>query len=295
MDRLALPAIALIVVLSLPKSIAFAQDLNAEAEAKNALDAFITAWNTGEDANLRKTMNFPFVTFGGAGAVRIAERPEDFSQGFDRMREREGWARSSFDFDSYSVVKSWADRVHCEIDFNRYKADGTRYGGGRVFYIVTNRNGRWGVQLRSGGSRSTPLGDAERAEVLNGGRQAALDFMTAFNAGNAEAVVRSLNYPHLIILPGGGFRVAEEAADSGRQNFEGMRSGENWHMTTIDSLEASIFSGNKVHLDIVISRWHPDGTRYLTASGLFVATRSGDHWGIQIRSLGTTTLDARNN
>ena len=47
---------------------------------------------------------------------------------------------------------------------------------------------------------------------------------------------------------------------------------------------------DKVHFDLVFSRWHPDGTRYLTIPALWIMTRSGDHWGIQLRSLMPATL-----
>jgi len=67
----------------------------AESAARQALEAFITAWNTGDDAQLRTTMHFPFVTFGGGSRVFVNKAPEDFSAGFDEMRKQEGWASSS--------------------------------------------------------------------------------------------------------------------------------------------------------------------------------------------------------
>ncbi|MCH8333535.1 hypothetical protein IIC65_06335 [Candidatus Sumerlaeota bacterium] len=272
-----------------------AENLAAEASAKKAIETFMTAWNTGEDSNLRKTMNFPFVSFGG-GAVRVAAEPEDFSQGFDRMREREGWARSTFDFDTYEVFLSSAEKVHCRIDFARYKSDGARYLTGTVMYIVTKRDGHWGVQLRTSGGSAQGLGAAQRAEAIRGARQAALDFMAAFNAGDTDATTRPLNYPHLFMTMGGGFTVAEDASHgSVRPNFERMRERENWHVSTFDSIEASIVTPNKVHLEITFSRWHPDGTRYWTIPALWVATRVGDHWGIQLRSLMPATFDQRGN
>ena len=71
-----------------------AGDAAAEAAAKEALEVFITQWNTADNANLRTAMNFPFVTVPGGGALILNNRPEDFSEGFDQMRAREGWDRS---------------------------------------------------------------------------------------------------------------------------------------------------------------------------------------------------------
>ncbi len=46
---------------------------------------------------------------------------------------------------------------------------------------------------------------------------------------------------------------------------------------------------------VTMTRWHPNGTRYMTFPGLWIVTRAGDHWGIQVRSLMPTTFDTRGN
>ncbi len=110
-----------------------ARDGSAERAARQAIRTFMTEWNAGDDARLRRVLHFPFVTVAGGGALVIDSRPEDFSQGFDQLRERDGWTRSSFDDDSYTAVRSSPDKVHAEIDFSRYGADGTPYLSSRVF------------------------------------------------------------------------------------------------------------------------------------------------------------------
>ena len=157
-----------------------AGDAAAESAAKQALEVFITQWNTADNANLRRAMNFPFVTVPGGGALLLNSRPEDFSEGFDQMRAREGWERSSFDFDSYKVIKSSPNKVHAEIGFSRYRADGTAYRTSRVFYVLTKRDDHWGVQLRTSAASPADLGAEERAEIVDAARQAVLDFFTAF-------------------------------------------------------------------------------------------------------------------
>ncbi len=269
-----------------------ARDAAAEAAAKQALDAFLTEWNTADDANLRQALHFPFVSVPGGGALVIDSRPEDFLQGFDQMQAGEGWHRSSFDFDSYTVVKSSPDKVHAEIGFSRYRADGTRYLSSRVFYILTKRDDRWGVQLRTGAASPADLDTDERAEIVSRARQAVLDFFTAFNAGDADGTLETLNYPH-IFMTAGRFAVAEDAGDGPRPNFDQMRQRENWHMSTIDALNASIVTRNKVHMELTFTRWHPNGTRYWTVPALWIVTRAGEHWGIQVRSLMPATFDAR--
>ncbi len=269
------------------------RDASAETAARAALENFITQWNTADDANLHLAMHFPFVTVPGGGALLVDARPEDFSAGFDDMRTREGWSRSSFDFDSLMVVRSSPDKVHAEIGFSRYGADGAAYRTSRVFYIVTRRDGRWGVQLRTPAAEPDDLGGAERVEIVSAARQAVLDFFTAFNAGDADGAVATVNHPHLFMTPDGGFSVATSPADGPRPDFDRMRRDEDWHMSTIDALEPSIVTRNKVHFELTFSRWRPDGTRYWTVPALWIVTRAGNHWGIQVRSLMPATFDAR--
>ncbi len=147
-----------------------------------------------------------------------------------------------------------------------------------MFYIVTRRDHGWRIQLRTGAASPAGLEASERAEIVADARQAVLDFFTAFNAGDADATVETLNHPHLFITPPGRF-VVDETPDGGpRQNFDQMRQREGWHMSSIDSLEASIVTRNKVQFELVFSRWHPNGTRYWTVPALWIVTRAGGHW-----------------
>ena len=52
---------------------AIVRDGAAEAGARQALQTFITEWNTADNVNLRRAMNFPFTTVPGGG-VRPAGR-----------------------------------------------------------------------------------------------------------------------------------------------------------------------------------------------------------------------------
>jgi hypothetical protein len=120
----------------------------SEQSARAALEAFLDAWNAADIEAIRATLNYPHITIGPAGQIFVASTPQEFTTDFDRLREREGWASSTFD--SYKMVSSSPDKVHCEVGFSRYKADGTCYGTGRVLYIVAKHDGHWGMQVRSG-------------------------------------------------------------------------------------------------------------------------------------------------
>jgi hypothetical protein len=116
--------------------------------ARDALESFLAAWNRADIESVRAELNYPHVTLGPQGQVILAREPSDFLTDFARMREREGWDHSSFD--DYTWIAESADKVHCEVTFSRFRGDGTCYGRGKVLYAVTNHNGHWGMQMRSG-------------------------------------------------------------------------------------------------------------------------------------------------
>jgi hypothetical protein len=89
------------------------------------------------------------VTIGPVGGqVVVAETREAFQTDFARLADVEGWASSSFD--DFTSHASSPTKVHFETTFKRFGEDGTMYASGRVLYIVTAQDGRWGMQVRSG-------------------------------------------------------------------------------------------------------------------------------------------------
>jgi hypothetical protein len=120
----------------------------ATESARAALARFMEAWNSADIDAVRQALNYPHVTLGPQGQVIIAREPSEFQTDFARMREREGWHHSTFD--EFAWVAESPDKVHCEVIFRRFNAEGDCYGSGRVLYAVTNHDGHWGMQMRSG-------------------------------------------------------------------------------------------------------------------------------------------------
>ena len=51
--------------------------------------------------------------------------------------------------DERRVVHASPDKVHLDVQFSRWRADGSLIGRYRSLWIVTARAGRWRVQARS--------------------------------------------------------------------------------------------------------------------------------------------------
>lgn len=95
---------------------------------------------------MRGTLNYPHVRF-ASGGVHIMETPEDFGGGFKYLKGREGWSRSSLD--KVEAVNVSDDKCHFNIEFSRYHENGEKYVTHQSLWIVTKKDGRWGIQGRS--------------------------------------------------------------------------------------------------------------------------------------------------
>ena len=118
------------------------------AAARAAMDGFMAAFNAEDAEALRTTwFHFPHVRF-HSGQVTVMERPEDLRiLVWERQGQSTAWARTAWDY--VEPLDAGADKVHFRVQFTRYRADGSAIGSYRSLYIVTFKDGRWGIQGRS--------------------------------------------------------------------------------------------------------------------------------------------------
>lgn len=116
-----------------------------EAAALVVLDRHIAALNARDPAALAATLHFPHYRLSGAG-MKIWDGPVRY---FSDFRDRAGsdWHHSAWDF--RNVVAASPDKVHLDVQFTRYREDGSAIASYRSIWIVTRIDGRWAAQLRS--------------------------------------------------------------------------------------------------------------------------------------------------
>jgi hypothetical protein len=116
-------------------------------EARAPIEAFFKAFNARDNEGLKKTLHYPHVRINEAGGVNVWRDASEAGTNFDALTRNEGWARSSLD----SVTMRQHDdvKVHFEVVFSRYKADGTKYATYQSLWVSTKKNGAWGIQARS--------------------------------------------------------------------------------------------------------------------------------------------------
>jgi hypothetical protein len=118
-----------------------------EAAARAPIEAFFAAFNARDNEALKKTLHYPHVRINEAGGVNIWRDASEAGTNFDALARSEGWARSSLD--SVVMRQNDAVKVHFDVVFSRYKVEGTKYATYQSLWIVTLKDGAWGVQARS--------------------------------------------------------------------------------------------------------------------------------------------------
>jgi hypothetical protein len=123
------------------------QTPSVERDARAPIEAFFKAFNARDNEALKKTLHYPHVRINEVGGVNVWRDASEAGTNFDGLTRSEGWARSSLD----SVTMRQHDdvKVHFEVVFSRYKADGTKYATYQSLWVSTKKDGAWGIQARS--------------------------------------------------------------------------------------------------------------------------------------------------
>ena len=125
-------------------------------------------------AILTRAADAYFKSVNEAGGVNIWKDASEAATNFDGLTRNEGWARSSLD--SVTMRQNDPIKVHFEVVFSRYKADGTRYATYQSLWISTKKDGAWGIQARSSARSSAavaiiPERPARRGRAGGGSRR----------------------------------------------------------------------------------------------------------------------------
>jgi len=122
-----------------------AAESEAEAAAIAVLDRHMAALNARDNAALAATLHFPHYRLSG-GRMRVWETPDTYFRDF-LQRAGEGWHHSAWD--SRVPIAVSPDKVHLDVTFTRYRADGSALGRFRSLWVVAKLDGIWAAQLRS--------------------------------------------------------------------------------------------------------------------------------------------------
>ncbi len=110
------------------------------------------------------------------------------------------------------------------------------------------------------------------------------EFMTAFNARDAAAWAKTLNYPH-VRMAGGDVRVWQDVDEyTAYMNFDRFAEQTGWDHSVWDERTVIQSDKEKVHIAVQFSRYDKDNKKIATYDSLYIVTNRDGHWGTQARS-----------
>jgi hypothetical protein len=115
-------------------------------------DAFLATFNASDAAGHAATLAYPHVRL-ASGTVRLWDTQEEATEVMARnmvlLRERVGWDHSRWDH--RNVIHVGEDKVHLDVQFTRYRGDGSVIGVYPAVYVIvrTEADGEWRIQARS--------------------------------------------------------------------------------------------------------------------------------------------------
>jgi hypothetical protein len=125
-------------------------DGTPEAGALEVTDEFMASFNARDAAAHARTLAYPHVRLAG-GTVRTWQRADEatsaMEQVFTALTEQVGWDHSGWDH--RRVVHARSDKVHLDVQFTRYRRDGSVIGIYPAVYVVVAQQGTWLIQARS--------------------------------------------------------------------------------------------------------------------------------------------------
>jgi hypothetical protein len=126
------------------------EEANAEAGAIMVTDAFLATFNAMDAPGHARTLAYPHVRL-ARGTVRIWSDVEAASAAMEvamaALRERVGWDHSAWDH--RRVIHTGSGKVHLDVQFSRYRADGSVIGVYPAVYVVVEQGSEWLIQARS--------------------------------------------------------------------------------------------------------------------------------------------------
>lgn len=121
----------------------------ASREALVAVDRYLAALNARDTTAIRDAFNFPHFRVRADGELVRYETPDDYDfESFFSRTGPDGWDHTGWD--STEVVFASEGKAHVAVNFTRYRGDGSVIGHYFSLYVVTCRNGHWGIQIGSG-------------------------------------------------------------------------------------------------------------------------------------------------
>jgi hypothetical protein len=131
----------------------FAQDAvvpdknGTEKEVMQVLEDFMSAFNRVDVAAWESTFHFPHYRLASGKMHVLNSAGQRKASDLKQYLESIGWHHSAWD--RRNIIHATDTKAHVDTTFTRYRKDGSIIGSYESLYILTRKDGKWGVTLRS--------------------------------------------------------------------------------------------------------------------------------------------------
>lgn len=117
-------------------------------EATLAVYAFFDAFNEADNTALIEVNHVPQVMLNNDQFLHGVDRESrPIAVDFDGLRAREFWAYSAIE--NLEIIHAMPGKVIFQLEFERFNSAGLKYRRVPALWVLTQINGKWGVQFRS--------------------------------------------------------------------------------------------------------------------------------------------------
>ncbi|MFP6808319.1 MAG: hypothetical protein VB957_14250 [Pseudomonadales bacterium] len=235
----------------------------------DAVDKFISTFNSRCPEDWAKTLNYPHVRPSPFGAIVVAGDAAEYASrvNFDWTIST-GWDHSEWDY--RRVIHTSPEKIHVAGQWSRYNVEGEIIHTNPIVYVVTRVEGVWGIQSRFGSDQTDKNYDTSGMESRC--FKLVAGFMKNFNNRNVSACAELLNYPHYGIGVG-EIREHQKASDYALSD----------NTITIESLQSLQTGKFSMNAGLELNIENDTGNHRFEA--VMNITLRDDHLGIQAWSL----------
>lgn len=257
----------------------------AERAATDVLERHMVARNSEDAKGIAAEYNYTEIRLAGRQIGRTES--EESATVFEEkvvmpFLKATGWKRS--EWDKIKIVQSSSNKVHFELIFSRFDAQGNRYLTSPTFWAVTKQDNKWGIKLRSSyaedqGDGNVATAEAAAIKVL----EARLD---ARNNRDSDKLAALNSYPlaylqdvELTIFETiDEYILYEEAVVIPALDYS------EWSHSVWGALDIVQSSENKVHIIARLDHISVTGENYESQDQFYAIVDFGGEWKIQALS-----------
>ena len=235
----------------------------------DAVDRFITTWNSRNPDDWAASLNYPHVRPSPIGPTRVAPDAADYAAHVDFNQViQSGWDHSEWDYKH--VLHTSPRKIHVAGQWSRYNAAGEVILTTPIVYVVTHADGQWGIQSRFGSDYVDE--DTDTTEMQSRGLNLIQDFVNKQSLNDRDSCAELLNYPHFVI------GVGELTQTQGPEDFALPD-----RIVRVESMMAVQTGRMSMNAAVELTTATASGTRHLQ-SVVHINNRDG-HLGIQAWSM----------